>query len=271
MAHVFTSVTVYTLSPDQTLIEWELHPDFKLSGSYSFSVQFSRSANPDAADEWVQVGTQVVSPSATFSVYDADVRFASTTARTGFYRVELVNGDGLTYYSYIEPTWGGLGRADRLLIREMYRQECLRLRKKVGTSGFLYHSRQHGPKAALDNRSAEYVAGGPLGFSNSATINTRFAGGYWSPVPYVVEVSTPVNKTAKTNGPGNVAPVVLQGRALAFPVPMSGDIWHSCVTGRRYYVNDVRVVAAVRSVPVVMQFGLGEIPPGRVEYDLELP
>jgi len=64
--------------------------------------------------------------------------------------------------------------------------------------------------------------------------------------------------------------VNIRARGVAYPYPLTGDLWVSADRDRRWRVGHVNEAAAVRGVPVAVEFELMLIPASSLLYDLPI-
>lgn len=261
MADVFTKVQVYPQRPDYTMIEWELHPDFNDPGTYTYTIQFSRSGVQDG-DDWVDIGTVVNASHNLIQTVDTQQRSWSTVEQ-GFYRIKLVTGAG-TYYSYVEATFGSLDRGDKLKLRELFRQQCLRFTKQVGSKGQLFRRRYWGVRASTVDPDTEEV----LNPNKTEDYGTGFVGGYWPPFTFWLEFQIGTTTKITQESIGTVNDVHEHARCLAWPLPRSNDIWVDCTSGNRYFINSVTMEVEIRGFPVVAMLDIRLAPPTDIIYSL---
>lgn len=263
----FDYIRVYPQDRNKTLVDWELSSNFTDVGPYAFTLQLSRSANPDVPSEWVDIVTMIDGSSLVVDLVDQVQRYFSTF-ENWFYRIKLVTGGGI-YYSNIETTWGTLPRSDRLIIREMYRQECLRLTKKVGTQGLLLKRKYWGPKETNPN-IVDPDTGDIINPLSATDLSTSFVEGYWKPIDYTLEFKPNKQKKADITDEGNTDPTIEMVHGLAWPIPRTRDVWVNCYNNKRYYINGVVIRSQVKHIPVTIDFEMREAPPDDVIYKLAL-
>jgi len=113
-------LVVYNIVPGTSHIVWDLHPNMKDPGPYTYQLQVNRLPDPDSG-EWVNVGLPQTN---VFQLED------STTESHGFrldkyYRIILTTSRG-QYTSPIEGCFGQLHRYEWKLVQEILRKELLR-------------------------------------------------------------------------------------------------------------------------------------------------
>jgi len=268
MAFVFGSLSVYPQLVNMSLIEWSLHPQFNRPGPYNFTVQFSRAGTPDAED-WTDLITVQDDNKAIYSFTDEFRRNWSVPTHW-FYRIklELPNGNQGEYYvSHAEPSWGSLGRQDVLQVREMYRQACLKLRKRAGSKGLLFKRKNWGIVTdTRDPDTDEVIDTGSL-----VDYGVGFVGGYYYPVEYWLEMRAGETREISQNDTGTTDNVVLFCKGLAWPIPRTNDFWHDCTTGKRYYIGQITTTTRMRHQAVTLTIGISEAPATDSLYSVPLP
>jgi len=263
---VFKSVSVYPISPTQTQIYWEFTPgEFLPAAPLVLTLEMSRSGH----DEWGTVRILDPYDPTVGEIVDTSQRSWSTN-ETWFYRIKIVGTDG-TVYSSAEPSWGSLPRADRLKMREMYRQECLR-RKFTGSKGILFKRKHWGIEAefASTNAGGQSIidpdTGDILNHQSVTGKGTAFNGGYYTPVVYWLDLSAGETRKISQSETGTTDNFTLAASGMAFPLPRSKDVWQDCTSGKRYFIEAVTPKTKIRHVPVVVELALKEIPFSDVAY-----
>ena len=190
---------------------------------------------------------------------------------TIFYRIRVTNGTD-TFVSHPEPSWGSPDRNDRLKIREMMRQECLRLRKFVGSLGLLYKRKQWGESPNTSEVTANVVdpdTGAIIDVNAVESLGTAFKGGYYVPVVYWLEFQAgETQKIERDEATGTKDTVTVNATGLAYPFPKSNDVWIDCTSGKRYIINSCVVKSKVRHLPVTYQLAMSEVPPTDIIYKI---
>ena len=266
MEDVFTSIAVYPHQASVTLIEWQLHPLFGDTdpGPYTFTLQMSRSGNP-SGDDWIDIKTITDSATLVLSNTD-DVSRTFSVTEQWFYRIKLVT-DLDTYYSFIEAAWGTLDKRDKLILREAYRQECLRLVKKVGTPGLLLKRKNWGvystEPGVIDPDTEEVTDA-----QSSDDYGTGFEGGYWAPFSYWVEIKANSTRKIDQSQVGTTDNRIEKVHALAWPLPRTNDVWINCKNNKRYYIGEVTITTRQRHIPVSIDFDVKEATPTDAIYKL---
>lgn len=266
MPEVFTRLSVFPILNGYTLVDWEVHPDFNLTGPYTFTVQMSRSGTPNGND-WVDVAKVQQTTLAAVSIADTENRRWSV-AENWFYRVLLSLPNGDLYQSNSEPAWGSLTKQDSKLLTEIYRQACLRFRTNAGSKGLLFKRKHWGARdyTTIDPDTLEIVN------SESETdYGTGFLGGYWQPTPYWLEVGAGDSLRITDTNVGTDATRIETAKAISWPLPRTKDMWYNCTTGKRYEIGRVTTTSKIRSVPATLALELIELPPTDIAYKVPVP
>lgn len=264
---VFKSVSVYPISPTQTQIFWEFTPGESLpAGPLTLTLEMSRSGH----DEWGAVRELDPYDPTVGQIVDTAQR-AWSVSEIWFYRIKIEGSDG-TVYSQAEPAWGSLPRGDRLKMREMYRQECLR-KKFTGSKGLLFKRKHWGiePEYARTDQGGQGIidpdTGEVLDPQNDTGKGTDFNGGYYTPVTYWLDLSAGEKRKIAVNSDlGTTDNFALVGAGMAMPLPRSRDIWQDCTSGKRYIIDEVINKTKIRHIPITVDLVLKELPFTDVGY-----
>lgn len=263
---VFKSISVYPISPTQTQIYWEFNPgEFLPAGPLVLTLEMSRSGH----DEWGTVRLLDPYDPSVGEIVDTSQRSWSV-ADTWFYRIRITGTDG-TVYSPVEPAWGSLPRGDRLKMREMYRQECLR-RKFTGSKGILFKRKHWGiePEYARTNQGGQAIldpdTGEIVNHQSATGKGTAFNGGYYTPVTYWLDLGAGETRKIDQTELGTNDNFSITASGMAFPLPRSKDMWQDCTSGKRYFIESVVNKTKIRHIPVVVDLVLKEIPMSDVAY-----
>jgi len=263
---IFDSVSVYPVSPTLTKVRWTfLSPIELTAGPYTLYVEMSRSVT----DNWDVVGTLESYDLSVLEFYDTTQRSWATN-EVWFYRIRM-NSSVSTYVSRAEPAWGSLDRKDRLTLREMNRQECLRLTKKVGSKGLLFKRKHWGVLPTMHEGASvvDFVTGEVLDVLSEGTSGTQFIGGYHAPISWWLELRAgEVRKTSRTEAAMEDETSV-GATGLYYPIPRNADMWLDCTSGRRYWISSVTIKSKIKHVPVVVDLVLDEIPFTDIAYKVE--
>ena len=242
---IFSRLRVSPLVAGGTLVEWELHPNFKDTAPYTFQLQSGETGLEDATD-WVNVGSPVVDG---FSAVDPNP-LPPGKWRTRHYRVQLTSVEN-SYYSAPQYAVNELSRTDWLKAREIMRLELLRLKDEVGTEGYLLKRKLSGtPCECLDTLTME-SKNPDCGLCYGA----GFIGGYYAPYPCCwAELGQTSHRTHLDDARGTVddLPVLQNCRMINVPQVNSYDVWVDRKSDNRWIVHRVTAAAELRGVPLVV-------------------
>lgn len=276
MPEAFERVLVDHLVRGGTRVSWTMARGFWVDGPWSFQLQVADHGVGTSGD-WEDVGTPVVDA---FTAWDPTMRLTGVYMRT-HYRVVLTAG-GQTYASEPAHCFGYLGVKDWLLAREIVRKERLRLRvTTIGNDGWLLKRKQRGATIpAVDAADPTKMVVDPLTgevvkrHEAISTVGTEYLGGYYTPVPTWIGLE-PQGTAAQTSpaGRGTVDELATPTRArvVLFPPVERRDVFVQEGSDQRFEFDSVRTVVEVRSVPLVAECELIQLPFNDVVYRVGVP
>lgn len=259
---VFARVRVNHVIVGGTRVEWELVPDFYDPQPYQFQLQVGRTGNPNA-DDWEQVGSVMVD--STYAV-DDEQRVWGKTNWT-HYRICLQTPLGL----YFSDPIGGLGilsRRDWRLAREITRKERLRNRY-AALDGYLLKRKLYGENCP-DCR--DFQTNEIRNPDCDTCYGTGFVNGYFAPVTCVYADPRPESRHSDldVNVRGSIDDIVVPARMLGCPQLHEEDIWVNKKTDERWYVHEIKHVAEIRGIPLVVSAELRLAPFSDQIYEIEV-
>lgn len=249
------------ITQQRVLVAWAMNEAFDEAGPYQFTLQRGRAVNDP---EWESVSQTVDQP----WLYDNHPVFAQHDVST-YYRVILVDGNGVSYESQPVSAYTDWGHHDWLLAREIIRKETLLLRKKTGTPGFLVKRRQWGepcPKCVDPNT-------GMTTDSHCQTCyGTGIEGGYYPAIDYPVAMN-PTQRLKRLSGDAGLVTAIMETvRGLAWPSPEHNDVWVQHGSNRRFRISDdIQAIARHRGTDLVLNLHLEELPQSNIIYDFPTP
>jgi hypothetical protein len=257
---VFLRINVDThfsvLTTQRVTVSWAMEPSFVEPGPWTFTLQRGYAPTEDA---WEDIATTVDQP----WLYDnrPTVNVVGTSV---YYRIKLVDGNGVVYYSQVQTTSAYWTRYDWSLAKEIIRKETLLLRKKTGVRGVLLKRRYFGERCPVCTNPTT----GQVESSTCTTCyGTGIVGGYYPPFEYWVTMNATQRMRKLTAEQGVIASTIESVRALAYPVPEGNDVWVNGETNQRYYVTpDIKVIARHRGISLVLDLVLNEVPTDHVIY-----
>lgn len=266
---VFTNLQVYPQLKDLTLVEFDIHSDFRLVAGFNFDVQVSRDPEAEDADWTVIDSFDSLESGYPLIIVNDEVQRSWSTEEQWFYRVKLTNGDDAVYYSCVEPAQGSFDRNDRLKAREIFRQELLRFSKFGGSKGLLFR-RKHWGVRATGGLVLDQVTNEVLDPYDLSDYGTGFVGGYWKPVEYWVGFDAGNLRSTTQSEVGTVNATEVKVRALAWPIPRSRDFWYDCTSGKRYIIESSVNVSIIRHTPIVLMTTMHEAPTTDIIHQVPL-
>jgi hypothetical protein len=228
-------------------VTWEMARHFKGRAPLNFQLQVGTTGNPEA-DDWQDVpgafGVNV------FTLSDPSPRSLGKTL-SAHYRVKLMDGDNILYYSQPATSEGGLTKAEWLEAREMIFRESLLNQKFAAVKGYLLKAKRYGTPCTqcLDPDTEEITE------ANCETCkNTRWVGGYYKAMPaqYAQIKENPTRTHVDTEkNRGTIADEIKRGRFLGLPQVYSYDVWVDSDSDQRYYLHEICPIAKLRGVPII--------------------
>lgn len=261
--NVFKKINI-NISPTskEKSIEWELDNRFTpTSGQYTFYVDYARSGG-----DWIRLNS--TSPVINQNFYTDTTEYKYGTVNDLYYRVEMVDGSS-SYYSSPASATGELSSRDFNILRELLRQEYIRLSKSAGIDGYILRKRHWGLACTqctdydLSNESTNPDC--------SYCYGTGVLYGYYSSIPMYMDLAAQFKSQLESKIPTGVEDnIIKQGRCVAYPQIYSGDIWIASKTDTRYVIRVVETAASIKETPAVYNVVLAEIPADRIEYSIPL-
>ena len=256
----FREVTVSVLPNNYKVIEWVMDQCFRIDEPIlAFYVEYAR-----AAGEWCRLNADA--PVIDQCMYVDSDSYRCNLNNDVFYRV--VAYDGVREYtSKPACSLGVLNRHDWRIARDVVRKEYLRLKRYVGAEGYLLKQRTYGPQCQ------ECLEFDTLESGNSLCSNcfgTGVVGGYYTGLPFWVDISGYVKESDVELGRGVVDNRNITGRCVAYPRVDPYDVWVQAHTNKRYNVRKVQIAVNVRTKPLVYVLEMREIPASAREYGIPL-
>lgn len=236
MSASFRRLDVFPVNRGGTLLVWDMHPLVLSRGPFSFEVQYSR----PGVDEWESLGT-VEDDNKFFIDYE---QYLWAKNPRMHYRV-VANG---TIFSPIRQVTGNFSGRDGVLADEIMRKERMQLESYTGLCGFLYKRRHWGTRCT---QCTDFNTGEVLNANCTNCFGTGIVGGYFTPVPYFIDLGQKSPGRIGVDGQvGTADNVVETGRGPACPWVDSYDVWLRVDTDQRYIVHSRREIR-FRGIPVI--------------------
>jgi len=250
-----------TVTPlNHKLVEWKLNRNFEFAGSsLVFYVEFAR-----ATDGWERLNPDDPVINECFYVDTAPYRCA--LYNDVYYRV--VAYDGIREYnSRPISTMGVLNKEDWLIVRDVIRKEYLRLKKYIGTPGYLMKRRNHGIKCPV---CLEYDTGEVVNGSCPICYGTGVIGGYYNAVLYYLDQTGAVSRKDVQSPLGTVDNKSKTVRSVAYPRLDTYDLWVDGNKNKRYLFRQVSEEVALKGMPLIYVSRMHELPASSIEYQVPL-
>jgi hypothetical protein len=264
---VFQRLTVDTkfnlITNQRVMVSWVFTRDFTAPGPYTFTLQRATGVTTNESD-WQDIAQCVDQP----WIYD-NSPLSSTLQIPVYYRVILVDGDGVRYVSQAVTEEAYWDRYDWQIAKEIVRKESMLLRKRSGVRGWLLKRRTFGDACT---QCTDPVTGQILNSQCTACYGTGVEGGYFEPFEYWIALDPAERKTRLDPEAGYMTVVVETARALAYPIPQPNDLWVNSHTNNRYVIQgDIVAVARHRGIDLVLNLRLKLLETAHVAYQFPTP
>lgn len=250
-----------TVTPlGHTIIEWRLNKDYRFEGtSLVFYIEYAY-----AVDGWTRLNPD--EPVVNECIYVDTNQYRCAVSNDVYYRV--VAYDGIREYnSRPISTLGVLTERDWLIVRDVVRKEYLRLKKYVGTFGYLLKRREHGIPCHV---CLEYDVEEVVDSRCPVCYGTGIIGGYYNALPYWVDQSGTTTRKDVKQPLGMVDNKVRVTRTVAYPRLDTYDMWVDGDKNKRYKFREVSSEVELKGTPIVYISKMHEIPAANIEYEVPL-
>lgn len=249
------------VTTQRVTVTWAMEPSFCEPGPWAFTLQ--RGFAP-TEDQWEDIATTTDQP----WLYD-NRPVLNKVGVPVYYRVKLVDGNGVEYLSQVQVCQAYWQRYDWSLAKEIIRKETMLQKKKTGVHGWLLKRRYFGDRCPVCTDPAT----GQVMTSNCTTCyGTGVTGGYYPGFEYWVTMNATQRMRKLTVEQGVVAATIESVRALAYPVVMANDVWVHGHTNTRYFVGaDIKAIARHRGIDLIVDLVLTEVPSDHIIYQFPTP
>jgi len=258
----FRRLMVDHLFRGTTRVWWSLDPQFNDPGPHLFQLQAGYTGNNNALD-WVNIGTSAVNA---YYLNDDTGREPTGKRLMTHYRVVLTT-PRQRYISGPQGINGAMPEKDWLLSREILRKERLRL-GLVSQSGYLIRRMRYG---VINPANTDYLTQEITDSTHPASWGTAYKVGYHPPVLIQVDFD-PIAITERRGGAdiatNNSRPAEFNARVLGFPDLAKEDVWVDAATDQRWGVGDIKVVTAIRGIPLIYSVRFSLLPFSDVVYHI---
>ena len=262
-AYPFRRVSVDHMILGTTRVWWQLEPDFHDEGPYIFQLQNNDNGLPNAQN-WKNVGAPVVD-----AVYATDIKQRDAgDLIISHYRIVLTTANG-QYTSAPASCFGELAESDWLRSREIIRKETLR-HQKVSVSGYLIKILRYGKPCG---RCRDLLTQEQTDGNCPVCYGTNYEGGYhpalemqcWDLSPQIIQEDSDDQLKGTTRENAYVT-----ARVIGFPGLNYKDVWVNGSTDERWRIEQIRVSASLRGVPLIYDVRMGLLPFTNPVYSLPL-
>lgn len=249
----FRRVSVDNLVEGKTRVWWQVESTFREIGPYVFQLQVG-GTDLDEAIDWQNVGEPITDG---FMAIDPVRRQRGSVLNT-FYRVTLTTPNA-TYVSPAAQSFGELTDKDWLMAREILRKEKLR-HGRVSITGYLIKALRYGK---LCHRCLDPLTQEPTDNNCTVCLGTGFERGFHPAVPLQCwDLTTQtINETQdiRLKGTSREDAYVI-ARVIGYPALNNYDVWVNAQTNERWLINQIKVAAAIRGVPLIYEVRMGLVP-----------
>ncbi len=253
------SLSLYPHYPDAVGMHWEMI-DGKLPGD--FKVWVERSGSPDG--EFERLNYLPILNSNEWVHQNQSLEILSKD-RYPLYRVVVEYPNGKTYTSEVANLYGILSKADYLIAKELNRKESVRL-KQIGIPLIILKRKHWGNKC---EECIDVASGVKIKDFCDICYNTKFIGGYYSPIETTGEITVNAHHTDLDNqGLGVTEEYNCRMRIMNYPLINRDDVIIEKLTNIRWTTWEQQPIEWKR-VPVVQQVVLRRVPPSSIVYRLE--
>ena len=246
---LYVSVTLQ----NEKILHWTMNPTYRPTASSVFFIDKARSAG---------VWENVAGPIADNCFYVDTSEWNWNKDRNTFYRVRLQNGADWIYGTPVQAM-GGRNRQDYALARELWRKE-LTVARLGGQAGVFLKRRHWGTPCS---NCTDFDTREVVNISCPICMGTGIVGGYYAPIPMFVWNATPPTNTRDIEGGLGVSQQTRnENRCVAYPFIEKLDVWMSSNDNTRWVINDVKLIAERKGVPVIYDLTMSMAPFSDVLY-----
>lgn len=237
----------------QKIIHWEMRRGFKSATPIDFYVDKSRSGG-----EW----ENIAGPLTDTCNHIDPVRWNWNKDMNTFYRIRFEKAPDEWVLSTPVRAIGGWSRKEYALAKEITRKELLSYRE-FGLVGKILKRRDQGAPCPT---CAEFDTAEPVDGQCPTCFGTGVQGGYYAPIPLTVNPLIKTDQRTRTQTALSDDQKRLV-RCVAFPTLITqNDLWLDDVNGTRWSVDNVKIKAELKGVPLIYELTLSRIPMTDIIY-----
>lgn len=257
-------LVVYNVVPGTSHILWDLHPNMKDPGPYTYQLQVNRLPNPDSG-EWENVGE----PQVDVAQLEDSVTESNGYKLDKYYRIVLTTSRG-QYISPMEGCFGQLHRYEWKLVQEILRKEMLR-HNNVSIPCVLLKKRTSGEVCP---HCTDDITGGSNNSECNYCYGTGYLGGYYAPLRFQLIEIYPTQLMEKHESDNvttlNMSVDRYEARAMGIPEICVDDIIVDLSTSQRFRVNGSQSISQLRRVPIARKLDLTLLPYSDPVYKIDI-
>ncbi len=258
----FVRLMVDHLFHGTTRVWWTMAANFNDAQPQSFQLQAGYTGNANALD-WIDIGGPAINA---YYLDDDTDRERSGKRLLTHYRVVLTTPRG-KYVSGAQSLWGSLNTVDWNMAKEIVRKERVR-HGLVSREGYLLRKMRYG---VINPANTDLLTGGITDSAHPASWGTAFKVGYHPPVNIMVDFEN--QDIEERRGGTDVAtnnsrPAEFVARVVGFPDLAKEDVWVNASNDERWLVGGIRIVTALRGVPLIYSVKLSLVPYSDIIYKI---
>lgn len=257
-------LVVYNVVPGTSHILWDLHPNMKDPGPYTYQLQVNRLPNPDSG-EWENVGD----PQVDVTQLEDSITESNGYKLDKYYRIILTTSRG-QYTSPIEGCFGQLHRYEWKLVQEIIRKEMLR-HNNVSIPCVLLKRRTSGETCP---HCTDVNSGSSNNSECTYCYGTGYYRGYYAPLKFQLIEIYPTQLLEKHESDNvttlNMSIDRYEARAMGVPEICVDDVIVDLSTSQRFRVNGSQSISQLRRVPIARKLDLTLLPYSDPVYKIDI-
>lgn len=236
------------------MIAWELKENFRSKSVFHFYVDYGFAGT----DSWEVLNESPIVDACSY--VDVRQRQFDHTPHY-YYRVRLVlpeeinptTGVCRVITSMPQQANGLWSKPDWLVAREICRKEYLMQRKRTVLTavGWLFKRKRWGTQCT---KCTDYDTGDVMNADCTYCFGTRFDGGYYPAVRYVISLDPPGTHEFKIKSEkGFDNDIWRTGRSVNFPHIDTDDVFFRADNGERFWIKKITAIVEIGGIPVVVK------------------
>ena len=186
-----------------------------------------------------------------------------------WYRVVLIDNAATAHASRSVQVGNRWGKRNFVIAKEVCRQAYQQMRIGDNSPGYLLKKKLGGTGC---QNCSNPLTGQATNSQCSECYGTRISGGYYTPYPMILQVQTMTAKQIYREQTGKEVLPGYQAVGVNFPPMLPDDVWVEANSGKRYKIGgEVRPLAAIQNIPLIVTVLLQPIETTDVIYQLQIP